>query len=119
MIIFESINGLNPDLQYIHKIGNINAYIYKCDTSTWELYIQKVEAYDCIDIVELNKGEYMSETNITWVDEIITTLPSGSIQATTEYLNVNVAKATQDSDGKQINTTYVKKGMTWAELEGK
>lgn len=27
-------------------------------------------------------------------------------------------KATQDSDGKQINTTYVKKGMTWNELEG-
>ena len=24
-----------------------------------------------------------------------------------------------DGDGKQINTTYVKKGMTWAELEGK
>lgn len=37
------------------------------------------------------------------------------------FLDSNVAsatKATQDSDGKQINTTYVKKGMTWNQLEG-
>ena len=119
VIIFKSINGIDPDLQYIHKIGNMNAYIYKSDTSTWELYLQKVEAYDCIDIIELNKGGYMDGTAVTWIDETVAALPTGNIQATTEYLNVNVAKATQDSDGKQINTTYVKKGMTWAELEGK
>ncbi|MDG5852507.1 hypothetical protein [Clostridium beijerinckii] len=37
------------------------------------------------------------------------------------FLDSNVAsatKATQDSDGKQINSTYVKKGMTWNDLEG-
>ena len=119
VILFRSVNGIDPDLQNIHKIGNINAYIYKSDTSTWELYLQKVEAYDCIDIIGFNKGEYMSGTAVTWTNETIAELPSGSIQAITEYLNVNVAKATQDSDGKQINTTYVKKGMTWAELEGK
>ena len=121
VIIFKSLNGPDPELQYIHKIGNIDAYIYKSATSTWELYLQKVEAYDSIDIIELNKGEYMNGTTVTWVDKTITTLPSGSIQAITEYVNVNVAKAaqaTQDSDGKQINTTYVKKGMTWNQLEG-
>lgn len=30
----------------------------------------------------------------------------------------SATKATQDSDGKQINTTYIKKGTTWNELEG-
>ncbi|WP_455821397.1 hypothetical protein [Clostridium butyricum] len=30
----------------------------------------------------------------------------------------SATKATQDSDGNQINTTYVKKGTTWNELEG-
>ena len=32
--------------------------------------------------------------------------------------SATATKATQDSDGKQINTTYVKKSMTWNELEG-
>lgn len=30
----------------------------------------------------------------------------------------NAAKATRDSEGNIINSTYVKKGMTWNDLEG-
>lgn len=115
---FNSVNSADPTLSYISKLGNINAYIVKAMASTWNLYIQKSEAYDSIDILELNKGDYMSSTNITWVNTTVTSLPTGYVQASTTFMDLNVTKATQDSDGKQINTTYIKKGTTWNELEG-
>lgn len=44
-----------------------------------------------------------------------TSFPSFSSYVDSQLLAI---KATQDSDGKQINTTYVKKAMTWNDLEG-
>lgn len=120
VIKFNSQNTVDPTLAYINKIGSseFNAYICKSGISTWNLYLQKSEGYDSIDIVGFNKGDYMSSTVITWQSSTVASLPSGCITASVGFLDMAVTKATQDSDGKQINTTYIKKGMTWNELEG-
>lgn len=118
IIKFNSQNTSDPTLHYINKIGNIFAYIVKSTTSTWDIYIQKSEAYDSIDIVGFSKGDYMNSTSVTWQSSTATSLPTGYIEATIATIDIWSTKATQDSDGKQINTTYVKKGMTWNDLEG-
>lgn len=120
IIKFNSQNSSDPTLAYINKIGSseFNAYICKSGISTWDLYLQKSEGYDSIDIIGFSKGDYMSSTLITWQSNTVTSLPSGCATASGGFLDMAVTKATQDSDGKQINTTYIKKGMTWNELEG-
>ncbi len=118
IIKFNSQNTSDPTLSYINKIGNINAYIYKSATSTWDLYIQKSEGYDSIDIVGFSKGDYMNSTSVTWQSSTVTSLPTGYTEASIATIDIISTRANQDSDGKQINSTYVKKGMTWNDLEG-
>ncbi|MFW2500400.1 hypothetical protein [Clostridium diolis] len=118
IIKFNSQNTSDPTLSYINKIGNINAYIYKSATSTWDLYIQKSEGYDSIDIVGFSKGDYMNSTSVTWQSSTVTSIPTGYTEASIATIDIISARANQDSDGKQINSTYVKKGMTWNDLEG-
>ncbi|MBN7575402.1 hypothetical protein C1H57_08285 [Clostridium sp. 2-1] len=118
IIKFNSQNTSDPTLAYINKIGNINAYIYKSATSTWDLYIQKSEGYDSIDIVGFGKGDYMNSTSVTWQSLTVTSLPAGYIEATIATIDIISTRANQDSDGKSINTTYVKKKCTWNDLKG-
>ncbi|OOM19349.1 hypothetical protein CLOBE_53700 [Clostridium beijerinckii] len=118
IIKFNSQNTSDPTLGYINKIGSINAYIYKSSTSTWDLYIQKSEGYDSIDIVGFSKGDYMNSTSVTWQSSTVTSLPSGYIEATIATIDIISTRANQDSDGKPINTTYVKKKCTWNDLKG-
>lgn len=119
-IVFQFANSssTDPPLLYIRKMGNIRAYIHKSGTSTWDLYVQKSEGYDVIEVITLCKGEYMNYLNIEWKGVTVTSMPSGFVTASTEFMDLAVTRATQDSDGKQINTTYVKKGTTWDEMEG-
>ncbi|WP_455799016.1 hypothetical protein [Clostridium butyricum] len=119
-IVFQFANSssTDPPLLYIRKMGNIRAYIHKSGTSTWDLYVQKSEGYDVIEVITLGRGEYMNYLNIEWKGVTVTSMPSGFVTASTEFMDLAVTKATQDSDGNQINTTYVKKGTTWDEMEG-
>ena len=114
---FQSANSHDPDLSYIQKRGNIEAYIVKSSTGVWDLYVQKSEGYDVIEVIDIGKGEYMTLTTIEWKNVTVTTLPTGYITAGKQYIDMSVAKAEQDSDGNKINTTYVKKGTTWDDLE--
>ncbi|MDU5101149.1 MAG: hypothetical protein E6240_01805 [Clostridium butyricum] len=116
---FQSANSHDPDLSYIQKRGNIEAYMVKSSAGVWDLYVQKSEGYDVIEVIDMGKGEYMTLTTIEWKNVTVTTLPTGYITAGKQYIDMSVAKAEQDSYGNQINTTYVKKGTTWDELEGK
>ncbi|NFO40772.1 hypothetical protein FDB42_11835 [Clostridium botulinum] len=120
IIKFNSQNSSDPTLAYINKIGSsgFNAYICKSATSTWDLYLQKSEGYDSIDIVGFSKGDYMSSTLITWQSSTVTSLPGGYTTASVGYLDIAVTKANQDGNGNDITSTYVKKGMTWNDLEG-
>ena len=116
---FENSSSTDPALSYVRKMGNISAYMYKSGTGTWELYVQKSESYDVIDVITLGKGEYMTYLNIEWKGVTVTALPSGFITASTAFMDLSVTRASQDSNGKVIADTYIKKGVTWNELEGK
>ena len=68
--------------------------------------------------MEFNKGEYMNLVDVTWTADTVTDLPTGYIKADRAYMDMTVERSVRDTDGNQINTTYVKKGTTWNELEG-
>ena len=118
IIEFKNSNTNDPELRRFTKIGELEAYLYKSATSTWELYIKMTEQYDCIDIMEFNKGEYMNLVDVTWTTDTLESLPTGYVTAVRQYMDMSVTQSARDSEGNQINTTYVKKGMTWNELEG-
>ncbi|MBS5984586.1 MAG: hypothetical protein KIC67_18605 [Clostridium butyricum] len=118
IIEFKNSNTNDPELRRFTKIGELEAYLYKSATSTWELYIKMTEQYDCIDIMEFNKGEYMNLVDVTWTADTVTDLPTGYVKADRAYMDMTVERSVRDTDGNQINTTYVKKGTTWNELEG-
>ena len=88
-------------LTIFQSSGNINPYMVKTGDSTWDLYIQKSEAYDQIEITELFKGEYQNAITITWKNEIATSLPSGYVSAEREYYSINV----NHSDSSNTATT--------------
>lgn len=74
---FSSANSKDPSLSIFAKTGTINAYIVKTTTSIWNLYIQKSEGYDNIEIVELSKGAYMNDVTISWVNSTVASVPAG------------------------------------------
>lgn len=80
---FQSGNTSDPALGSFRAIGDSSeAYLYKSATSTWDLYIEKTEAYDTIDILSMKAGKYWrARTTITWMNSLVTTLPSGYTQA--------------------------------------
>ncbi|WP_322006613.1 tropomyosin [Clostridium butyricum] len=118
IIEFKNANTNDPELRRFTKIGEVEAYLYKSATSTWELYVKMTEQYDCIDIMEFNKGEYMNLVDVTWTTDTLESLPTGYVTAVRQYMDMSVTQSARDSEGNQINTTYVKKGTTWNELEG-
>lgn len=104
-----------------------NAKLYKLTStgSTYEMWIKQGEGYDAISILNMFVPAGIS---IVYNGTTATALPTGmaidkSCTLGTAKQNIDgnastATRATQDSDGKQINTTYVKKGMTWNQLEG-
>lgn len=98
---YNNSGDTDPSIGSFTVSGSINAYMYKTSTSNWDLYIQKSEAYDNIEITELYKGNYQGATTITWKNEIATSLPSGYVSATREYYSINV----NHSDSSNTATT--------------
>lgn len=74
---FSNSNSKDPSLSIFAKTGTINAYIVKTTTSIWNLYIQKTEGYDNIEIVEFNKGAYMNDVTVSWVNSTVASVPAG------------------------------------------
>lgn len=74
---FSNSNSKDPSLSIFAKTGSINAYIVKTTTSIWDLYIQKTEGYDNIEIVEFNKGAYMNDVTVSWVNSTVASVPAG------------------------------------------
>lgn len=76
-------------------------------------------------VIELGRYIDFHITNTSTNDNDIRLEATTTELKCTKPINANLngnattaTKATQDSDGNQINTTYVKKGMTWNQLEG-
>lgn len=106
-ISFVNNSSNDPNLGYLLKTGQTNAFIHKAAANTWNLYIQKTESYDCIDVIEFKKGSYSSGITVTWKDTNITSLPSGYVAASLKstYSNItgNAATATKLQTIRSIN----------------
>ena len=116
-------------LKWLTRIGfNVNHYVVVIDGMKWTLYAyQPCSRYGRIAFEILSMSS-IDNKNIGWAltfkDNNVkeTTAPVATVKssdgATVDYA-ARATKAAQDVDGNRIDTTYVKKGMTWAELEGK
>lgn len=105
-LCFASVNTKDPGILSFKKTGNIAAYIVKNDTSIWDLYIQKSEAYDDIEIVELHKGGYINNVNIQWIDTLSESLPEGCVTASGDMI---IDGSINTTDGyKQNNVTFAR-----------
>lgn len=109
---FTSQNNTDPTLRGFRYVGqdSIRAYIYKSATSTWDIYIQKTEAYDGISVTSMHIPYYMrSKVTLTWVgNKLVTTVPSGATQASLTGTIYRAQMAVGDNDGNDIRTTYLK-----------
>lgn len=116
-------------LKWLIRIGfNINHYVVVIDGMKWTLYAyQPCSRYGRIAFEILSMSS-INNKDISWTltfkdnNTKETTEPVATVKSS-DGANVDYAaratKAAQDSDGNRIDITYVKKGMTWAELEGK
>lgn len=83
-VAFANENSLDPSLRTFMIDGDsASLFIKKSATSVYDLYVKKIEAYDGIVFNQLkNNSDYMSDRlTITWVDEFVSTLPSGYTEA--------------------------------------
>ncbi|EXG87860.1 hypothetical protein K413DRAFT_4761 [Clostridium sp. ASBs410] len=80
-IRFNNLNGNDPTLATFKVYQDLTqVQIVKTSTSTWDLYIQKSEAYDSIDVVDVQIGSYMTnKLVIDWTDNFNSINPGGTI----------------------------------------
>ena len=101
----------DPPISELKYYGtDYGVFAYKSGTSTWLLYYTKSEEYDDVSVTDVNiTGQYI---NVTYPGTFITSKPSSNVTNASLGYNVGYAatatKATQDSAGQQINTTYIK-----------
>lgn len=81
---FSSVNTTDPGVGSFTRTGNVAAYIHKAAAGTWNLYVQKTEAYDNMEVVALYKGTYQDGIQITWINDTVTSVPGGFLQAGAE-----------------------------------
>lgn len=105
-IKYVNANTSDPELlSFVYDGYSQSAYIVKAATSTWDIYIQKAENYDGIDVVDCKTSKQISVHSgieIEWLSEFATALPSGYRPATRIALHPSTIDATstvQTSDG--------------------
>lgn len=80
-IVFDS--ALDAGLSYFTvDTTDYSCYMHKADTSIWDLYVLKAEAWDSIGVVDFKFPHYLSSTSVDWKNDQVTTLPTGYIAAT-------------------------------------
>ena len=116
-------------LKWLTRIGfNESNYIVVINGMKWTLYAYQTcprygrIAFEILSMSSINNKNMgwtltFKDNNTKEANAPVATVKS-SDGATVNYAT-SATKAVQDSDGRQINTTYVKKGMTWNQLEGK
>ena len=86
-LCFNNANNTDPSLNglFIDSLvgaTSFEAYAYKTDTSTWDIYVEKAESYDYIDVLT-NCPKYMRDrVTIDYEEAYASTPPSGAIMAT-------------------------------------
>ena len=116
-------------LKWLTRMGfNVNHYIVVINGMKWTLYANQPSnrygriAFEILSMSSIDKKNIswaltFKDNNVKETTEPVATVKS-SDGATVDYA-ARATKAASDVDGNRIDTTYVKKGMTWAELEGK
>lgn len=95
-ICFNSVANIDPTLAGFRgrsiRNQSIDAYIHKSSTSTWDIYVKKVEAYDVLFVTDCqirNDG-----TNIYFDNDQVSALPEGAVKAVSAvYLDTDGADA--------------------------
>lgn len=82
-VMFKSESSTDPELASFEIDGNATAYIYKSNTSTWNIYVKKSESYDSISVVDYTVPSYMSsKIALNWKDEFVSEVPEGAVLVT-------------------------------------
>ena len=127
---FANIDGKDPSLSSLRYWGSdYGVFAHKTGTSTWLLYCTKSEAHDEITLVGNDCAS--QGVTITYPNTFITTKPTSDVTNATlggsighSNTSNSATKATQDSAGQQINTTYIKglsvsgKNITYTKGDG-
>lgn len=110
-IIFGSSNSTNPSISAFYKDGSgIVARLVKSEDGVFDLYVQKQESYDNLEVTILEKGSYMAGTKITWGNTTVSSLPSTTDfptykDATWLPVSGNAATATKLATARTISLT--------------
>ena len=99
---FASGDTKDPSVSNFYTTGNITAYIAKKTTSTWDLYVQKSEWYDDIEIVKFHKGKYLDAVSVAWKGLGTVELPSGYTTAS-RYMTKSLTYGTHSGFGTNNN----------------
>jgi hypothetical protein len=79
-IRFNNLNGIDPTLASFKVYQDLEpVQMVKVAPCIWDLYIHKSEAYDTIDVVDVQKGPYMSQLAIDWTNGFSTSSPDGTV----------------------------------------
>lgn len=85
---FSNVSGTDPTIKEFSKINSVNAYIHKYEAGVFDLYIEKSEAYDSIEITALKNGIYAQQRiKIEWKNSTVTELPEGYTTATIQQIS--------------------------------
>lgn len=120
-IAFNPSDSIDPTLKTFTVAGSTReCWLAKSATSTWDLYIKKTERYDNIGITSFYTSNYSrSNISVTWSDTQAIAIPEGATQASygwyvyhanladTATNATNANKATNDSGGQNIRSTYI------------
>jgi hypothetical protein len=79
-IRFANDIGHDPNLASFYVKGDLTAVrLVKVSSGVWDLYVEKSEAYDCIDIVDIQIGYHMSGFVIEWTNKLVASNPGGTL----------------------------------------
>lgn len=103
-IRWANASNSDPALSSITADGGINVWVHKTDTSTWEVVAQKSKGYDTIYVNDYSNNNG-SGCAVTWVNAQLSSVPSGSTQATRIAAKRNSADI---DDAAKTATNYLK-----------
>lgn len=112
-IQLNNVNSTTIGVTAVNKSGLVDAY-YIVEDNKFKFYIKKVSEWDYIEITNLQFGQYSAErTRITWVNQVVASLPNNVITVQTDTLKygksaITVALSTQTTLTVTSAYNYVK-----------
>ena len=96
-----SVDNTDPSLSHLQTDGNMRIWAYKADTSTWEIIVQKSEAWDEIYVNDFANPRHGITVN--WIDKLYSELPTENIYEAT-VLAAKMAKSVIDNLGTRLTS---------------